>query len=63
MRLRVDLERGYVSYDESQSEKAWELFRERGIRIRKCKDVFDDGVVIEGKPIVVDMSVDRSDLN
>lgn len=56
MRYRVDLEYGYISYDESEYETALATFKERGIRIRKCEDIFDDGTVIEGKPIYLDLS-------
>lgn len=55
MRYRVDFEYGgYASYDCSEVEKAWEVYYERGIRIRKCNDIFDDGIVIDGKPIFED---------
>lgn len=54
MRYRVDLEGGYVSYDESEREKAFALYQERGIRIRRCRDIYDEGTVIDGLPIVED---------
>jgi hypothetical protein len=60
-RWRVDFEYGYISLDISEKEKAWELYRERGIRIRRCRDLFDDGVVVAGKPLVVDLT--RSELS
>lgn len=66
VRYRVDFQYGYISFDESDSERAFELFRDGGIRIRRCADIFDDGVVIDGSPIVKDLTdvyCDRSNSN
>ena len=56
MRFRVDLKYGYVSFDEKDIEKAWELYREFGVRMRKCVDISDEGQVIAGLPIVEDLT-------
>ncbi len=65
MRYRVDfgieqdgevVETGYASYDESEYDKALSLYQERGVRLRRCKDIHDEGVVIEGAPILEDLT-------
>lgn len=57
MRYRVDLEHGgYISYDVGDYNKALEVYREEGIRIRQCEDIHDEGIVIEGEPIYVDLT-------
>lgn len=59
MRYRVDLEgSGYISYDESDRDKAYEIYHERGVRIRLCSDIYDEGTVIEGEPVFCDLSRD-----
>lgn len=63
MRYRVDFEYGYVSFGEQDVEKAWELYHERGIRIRRCRDIFDDGQLLAGAPIVEDRTVEKWNLN
>lgn len=56
-RWRIDLEYGsYISLDISEGEKAWELYRERGIRLRRCRDIFDEGELVAGQPVVVDLT-------
>jgi len=62
MRYRVDFENGsgYASYDESEYAKALELYKERGIRLRKCRDIHDEGIVIEGAPIYKDVTRNRA---
>jgi hypothetical protein len=57
-RLRVDFAGGYVSFDDSERDRAWEFYRERGIRIVRCSDVFDEGIVVDGAPIVIDLTVE-----
>lgn len=58
MRWKVDLKYGYASFNESDKEKAWDLFHDEGIRIRKCKDIMDDeGIVVEGLPIYEDRTI------
>jgi hypothetical protein len=48
---------GYASFDESQKDKAFELYREEGERILLQKDIFDEGTVIEQTRIeVVDLT-------
>lgn len=62
MRYRVDLKGGgYISYDQSDEKKAWKIYEERGIRILRCDDIFDDGVVIDGMMIVNDYT--RNSIN
>lgn len=57
MRYRVDFEHGgYASYDASEYERAVQLYREQGVRLRQCKDIYDEGTVIEGPPILEDMT-------
>jgi hypothetical protein len=65
MRWRVDTGIGdsYVSYSDDEKQKAWDLYEElttttsrKGVRIRKCRDIFDDGLVIKGPPIIRDLT-------
>ena len=56
MRYRVDLEYGYISFDATEYPKALELYRREGVRIRQCKDIHDEGIVIEGEPIFEDLT-------
>lgn len=58
MRYRVDFDNGsgYASYDASEYDRAYALYKERGIRLRQCKDIHDEGVVIEGSPILEDIT-------
>jgi len=64
MRWRVDTGYGgYISFDEKDERKAWDLFRELysdpdrdSVRIRRCCDVFDEGVVVEGDIMVEDLT-------
>ena len=59
-RWRVDLPSGYISV--ASEEKARDIYAERGdaIRIRKCRNIFDNGIVVKGLPIFVDLTVDRT---
>jgi hypothetical protein len=50
-RYRVDTACGYTSYGAKDKDKALEAFANGGIRLRLCRDIFDDGVVIAGLPI------------
>jgi len=50
-RLRVDLKYGYASYSLKEQQKAMDLFASDGIRLRFCKDIFDDGYVVAGEPL------------
>ena len=63
MRYRVDFDSGYASYDESEYHKALELYADRGIRLRRCKDIYDEGIVIMGEPIVEDLTRNRATEN
>lgn len=59
MRYRVDYRNGsYVSYDEKDSKKAFEILKEddQAIRIRLCKDIHDEGTVLSGAPIYIDLT-------
>ena len=49
-RVRVDTRYGYISYSIADQEKALEYFKNEGIRLRICKNIFDDGFVIAGLP-------------
>lgn len=60
MRYRVDLEYGYISYDEKDHDKAVEMYRERGVRLLVCRDIFDEGTVIAGPPVISDLTKDYS---
>lgn len=55
-RLKVELKYGYVSYDAQDEEKAWQLYKDQGVRIFLCDDIFDnDGVLLSGPPVVHDL--------
>lgn len=61
MRWRVDFEFGYASY--SDEARARDVYREQGgVRLRRCRDIHDEGVVVEGPPIVVDLTP-RTEVN
>jgi hypothetical protein len=62
-RWRVDTEYSSVSFDDSEEEKAWYFYRIHGIRMVKCSDLFDEGVVVAGAPIVKDLSYDTYNHN
>lgn len=62
-RYRVDFEGGYISFGQQDYDKALKFYKERGIRLLKCKDIFDEGTLIEGSPIFLDLSDDRHLLN
>jgi hypothetical protein len=51
MRFRVDTISGYASFDESEEDRARELYDEAGLRLRLCHDLHDEGVVIAGLPL------------
>ncbi len=56
-RLRVDLKWSTVSFAEVEEQKAWDLYYEEdGIRIVLCEDIFDEGTVLAGAPIVHDLT-------
>ena len=46
MRIRVDTKYGYASYSMSDRDRALEYFANEGMRLRLCKDIYDDGYVI-----------------
>lgn len=47
MRWRVDLLSGYISYDEKEEAKARELYVQEGLRLRRCRDIHDEGEIVE----------------
>jgi hypothetical protein len=51
----VDLRHGYASFDETEEPRARKLFAAEGLRLRRCRDVFDNGEVIAGLPLSVDL--------
>lgn len=63
MRYRVDFEHGWASYDEKDEDKARDLYKDRGIRLRICTDLHDEGTVIDGIPLYEDLSIDRQNTN
>lgn len=54
MRWRVDTLFGWASFDEADWEKARQMYDESGIRLRRCEDLGDEGVVVAGLPLGVD---------
>ena len=56
MHYRVDFKYGYIIYN--NKEEAMEHFHSSSdsVRIRECSDAYDDGTVLEGQPIIVDLS-------
>ena len=55
-RWRIDTKYGgYVSLDVSQEDKAWELYYQMGVRLRKCDNIHDEGIVIAGLPLFLDL--------
>lgn len=64
MRYKIQTAFGYVSYDESDSEKAIELWNSEGIRFYVQQDVLDEGVLIWGPVEIIDLSIaDPATLN
>lgn len=59
MRYRVDLRYGSASFDEKDLDKAHALYEREGIRLSVCSDLFDEGIVIDGLPLEVDVSSKR----
>lgn len=49
-RYRVDTAYGYISYGAQDYEKALQAFKDGGIRLRICRDIFDEGRVVAGLP-------------
>lgn len=64
-RFRVDTKYWSASFDESEKDKAWEFYRseEKAIRIVLCEDIFDEGVVLDGAPIVQDFTANECRIN
>lgn len=54
MRWRVDTRCGYASFDEAEEERARALYEDEGIRLRRCDNIFDEGVVVEGLPLGIE---------
>lgn len=46
MKYRVDAKYWYVIYDESDRDKAWELFRREGTVISECEGFNDRGRIL-----------------
>lgn len=60
MRYRVDTEYGYISFDESDKKKAYDYYEDasnNAVRILKCEDIFDRGTVLNGAPLISDLTV------
>ncbi len=56
-RIRIDFRHGgYVSYDESERERAEEVYEQSGFRMRVCRDIHDEGVVVRGPAVFEDMT-------
>lgn len=55
MRYKVELRYGSASFDESQKDRALELYAQEGLRLRLCQDLHDEGVVVSGPPATVDL--------
>jgi hypothetical protein len=52
VRYRVDFPyRSWISFDERDAEKAIELYKSNGVRLRMCDDLHDEGTVIAGLPL------------
>lgn len=56
MRIRVDTRFGYVSFDISEAERAYDFYLAEGVRLSICDDLFDVGAVLVGLPHGVDFS-------
>ena len=58
-RIRVDLKYGsYVSFAAADIQKAYDLYEREGLRVRFCRDIFDDGEIIDSKePLVEDRTL------
>lgn len=54
MRYRVDTRWGYASFGEDDEQKAREMYEDSGVRLVRCKDLNDEGEVIEGLPLGVE---------
>lgn len=57
IRYRVDFIHGYASFSEKEKHKAYEIYNDKSynaLRIRKCDDIFDEGVVVVGSPVYED---------
>ena len=50
-RFRVDTRTGYASYSAMDYERALDVFENGGIRLRVCKNIYDDGAVVMGEPL------------
>jgi len=56
-RYRIDTLYGYISI--TDEKLAWEIYKDptyNAIRIRKCKDIYDEGIILDGKPIIEDFT-------
>jgi len=60
VRYRIDTNSGYISFDESQYKEACEFYEDpnnNAIRLLECKDIFDEGVVLRGNPVISDLTI------
>lgn len=57
-RWKVEFKYGsYISLAFEQKQEAYRLYREEGgIRLLLCKSIFDDGEVMEGPPVIKDLT-------
>jgi hypothetical protein len=50
VRYRVDLKYGYISYGAQDYAKAIDIYQREGLRLKVCRDIFDEGhVIMENK--------------
>lgn len=61
MRYRVDFKWGYISFSEEDKLKAIECYetRDDALRLVEQNDIFDEGTLLCGVPIIVDYSNDE----
>lgn len=55
MRYKVETKYGYASFDEKDKHKAMQLFEQEGVRLFKCKDIHDEGLLLQGPPVIEDL--------
>lgn len=55
MKYKVDLNHGHIIFDESDYKKALAIFKQEGTRMFILKDIFDEGTLLYGLPVVKDL--------
>lgn len=55
----MDLRAGYASFDGADEARAVELYKTEGVRLRCCRDLDDEGVVVAGAPLGVEFDRDQ----